>query len=63
MLADLTENALGMIIVSNYPDRLDTLAWMTAVVSAFKWLTLTIVHVTMLYALGAALVQWFRGKM
>jgi hypothetical protein len=60
MLADLTENALGIILVTAYPDRLDALAWITASVSAFKWLTLTIAHLIMLYALGAALMRWMR---
>ncbi len=62
MLADLTENALGIVIVSNYPERLDALAWVTTSVSACKWLTLTIAHLIMLYALGAALMQWIRSK-
>lgn len=62
MLADLTENALGIILVANYPDRLDLLAWFTASVSAFKWLTLTIAHLIMLYALGASLVRWVRNR-
>ena len=60
MLADLTENALGIILVSSYPDRIETLAWITASVSSLKWLTLTIAHLIMLYALGAALLRWVR---
>jgi len=62
MLADLTENALGIIIISNYPYRLDALAWMTASVSVFKWTTLTIAHLVMLYALGAALTRYIRYR-
>jgi hypothetical protein len=57
MLADLTENALGIMLVSSYPDRLDMLAWVTASISAFKWLTLTIAHLVMLFALGVALIR------
>ena len=63
MLADLSENGLGIIIVSSYPERLDMLAWMTASVSALKWTMLTIAHVIMLYAIGAALVRWGRRKL
>ncbi len=62
MLADLTENFLGIIIVSNYPGRFDALAWTTASISSFKWLTLTIAHIIMLYALGAALVRYARQR-
>ena len=60
MLADLSENALGIFLVSAYPDRFDTLAWITALVSAFKWTTLTIAHLVMLYALGAAMTRFIR---
>ncbi|MAF83450.1 MAG: hypothetical protein QGH93_02585 [Gammaproteobacteria bacterium] len=62
MLADLGENALGIALVSNYPDRCDLLAWITASLSAFKWSTLTIAHLIMLYALGAALVSRLRRQ-
>ena len=57
MLADLGENALGIVLVANFPQRLDALAWLTTSVSFSKWLTLTIAHGIMLYALGAALYQ------
>lgn len=62
MLADLSENALGIIIVSNYPQRLDALAWTTTSISGFKWLTMTIAHIIMLYAVGAALVRYVRQR-
>lgn len=61
MLADLAENALGMALISSYPERLDWLAWITTATSGFKWTTLTIAHVIMLYAMGAALAARF-GK-
>jgi len=54
MLADLTENLLGIILVSSFPERYDGLAWISATVSGFKWITLAIAHLVMLYALGAA---------
>jgi len=56
MLADLAENALGMALIGNYPERFDGLAWLTTAISGFKWVTLVIAHLIMLYALGAALV-------
>jgi hypothetical protein len=55
MLADLSENALGMYLVSSYPLRLDGLAWLAASVSGTKWLTLGAAHVIMLYALASAI--------
>jgi len=61
MLADLGENALGIILISGYPDRFESLAWVTASVSAFKWLTLIIAHLIMLYAIGAAMARRIRG--
>ena len=51
MLADLTENILGIIIIANYPGRLDSLVWLTASVSGFKWLSLGLAHLFMVYAL------------
>jgi len=51
MCADLTENILGIIIMSAYPDRLDALAWLTTATSGFKWITLGLAHVVLLYAL------------
>ncbi|MFQ5634501.1 MAG: hypothetical protein ACE5G3_04120 [Gammaproteobacteria bacterium] len=60
LLADLTENALGIALVSAYPARLDWLAWLTTAVSAFKWTTLGVAHLVMLYAVTAALATRFR---
>jgi len=54
MGCDLLENALGIGLVAAYPDRLDPVAWMTAGVTALKWLSLALAHVVMLYALLAA---------
>ena len=56
MLADLGENGLGILLVNALPERHDGLAQLTAGITSFKWVTLTIAHVTMLAALaGAAL--------
>jgi hypothetical protein len=54
MLADLAENLLGVIIVASYPERLDWLVWLTASVSCFKWLSLVLAHLLMIYALVIA---------
>lgn len=54
MFADLGENALGIVLMSSYPARLEWLAWITTLVSAFKWITLVAAHGIMLVALGSA---------
>ena len=54
MGCDLLENALGIGLVAAFPSRLDPVAWMTAGVTALKWLSLALAHVVMLYALSAA---------
>ena len=48
MLADLTENFLGIALVANLPERLDMLALITASVTATKWSTLIVAHILML---------------
>ena len=55
MLADIAENVIGIVLIRAWPERLDGLAWFAATVSGFKWCTLAIAHVIMLYALAAAL--------
>ena len=62
MLADLTENILGIIIIANYPDRLDSLVWLTASVSGFKWLSLGLAHLFMVYALTLAAMSIARRR-
>ena len=62
MLADITENTLGIVLMRAWPERLDWLAWIAATVSGFKWLTLAIAHVIMLYALTAAVVAGVRRR-
>ncbi|MDH4023749.1 MAG: hypothetical protein OEV14_11550 [Gammaproteobacteria bacterium] len=54
MACDLVENALGIGLVATFPVRLDAVAWLTAGVTALKWLSLALAHVVMLYALSAA---------
>jgi hypothetical protein len=60
MAADLAENALGIALMSAYPNKLEWLAWLTASTSCFKWLTLGLAHLLMLYALGIAMNTMIR---
>lgn len=55
MTCDLLENALGIGLVAAFPARLDAVAWLTAGVTALKWLSLALAHVVMVYALVAAI--------
>ena len=59
---DLLENALGILLVSQYPSRLDPVAWMTSGVTAAKWLTLLGAHLALLYALIAAALSFRHGR-
>jgi len=54
LLADYMENALGVVIASNFPARLDGVAWLAAAFTSLKWLSLAFAHLVMLYALIAA---------
>jgi len=54
MSCDLLENALGIGLVAAFPARLDAVAWLTAGVTALKWISLVAAHIVMLYALAAA---------
>ncbi len=62
MLADLTENALGITLISAFPTRLDPLARTTAAVSALKWITLILAHAIMLYAMALRCRGWWSGE-
>lgn len=63
MACDLLENALGIGLVSAFPARLTAVAWLTAGVTALKWLSLAAAHVAMLYALLAAARRGRRGQL
>lgn len=63
MTCDLLENALGIALVTAFPARHDGLAWLTATVTAMKWVTLALAHVAMLYALVAASGRGGRGQL
>ncbi len=57
LLADYTENSLGIWLVSAWPERLDTIAWLAAVITSIKWTSLVIAHLILIYVLLA----WLRG--
>ena len=61
LVLDYTENALGIWLVGSFPARLDAIAWLTTGVTMSKWTTLVLAHFVMLFALGAALIN-FRRK-
>ena len=54
-LLDLAENFTGIVLVGNADTRLDSLAWLSAVLTATKWATLVLAHLVLLYALARAL--------
>jgi hypothetical protein len=62
MCADLLENLLGIVLISEYPARMDLLAWLMTATSTFKWLTLALAHVIMLYALYSAIRAIVRDR-
>ncbi|MEJ2140258.1 MAG: hypothetical protein P8Y61_12575 [Gammaproteobacteria bacterium] len=62
MGADLLENLLGIVLMSKYPVQIELLAWLMAATSAFKWLTLVVAHLIMLYAVFAAVSVIVRDR-
>ena len=62
MSCDLLENALGIGLVSAFPTRLDTLAWLATGITALKWISLALAHAVMFYALWAALRSAIRRE-
>jgi len=62
MSADLAENLMGIALMSAYPNKLEWLAWLTATTSCFKWVTLGLAHLLMLYALAISLRVAMRRK-
>jgi hypothetical protein len=60
LVCDYLENALGITLVSAFPQRLDGLVWLATLTTGAKWSTLAVAHLVMLYALGAAAWARFR---
>lgn len=63
MACDLLENALGIGLVSAFPARFNAVAWLTASVTALKWVSLAAAHVVMLHTVIAAATQGRRGRL
>jgi hypothetical protein len=59
MCCDLLENALGITLASNFPERMDNIAWIATGITSVKWSSLAVAHAIMLYALIlAAIKRW-----
>ena len=54
VVADISENLLGIMLVTALPEQLPFLAWLTACITASKWLTLALAHLVALAALAGA---------
>ena len=61
LFSDYAENALGILLVTNYNTQLNFIAWLAASTSAIKWVSLVLAHGILLYALGHALRKKLRG--
>ncbi len=57
---DYLENAACITLVNTYPERLNFLAWIAALLTGAKWSTLAASHLVMLYALVASAWARFR---
>lgn len=58
LAADYLENALGIFLVSRFPQRFDALAWTATTVTAVKWTTLAAAHLVLAGAVIAAVRRW-----
>ena len=56
-LLDWTENILSIVILSAYPERMDAAAWVMAVTTCLKWITMGAASCLFVYGLAAALVR------
>ncbi len=62
LLLDYAENALAIIIMVCYPDRLEPTAWVLATANALKWICMGAVSVLFAYGLAALPVCFFYNK-
>ena len=56
LLMDYLENILAIVIMSQYPKRLEAVAWGLAFANALKWISMYVVSSLFLYGLLAVLV-------
>ena len=61
-LLDWAENILSIGILSAYPERMDGAAWVMAVTTCLKWITMGAASCLFVYGLVAAAVRCIRGK-
>jgi hypothetical protein len=61
-LFDWTENILSIVILSAYPERMDAAAWVMAVTTCLKWITMGAASCLFVYGLAAVPVRYICGK-
>jgi hypothetical protein len=61
-LLDWAENILSIAILSAYPDRMDAAAWVMAVTTSLKWITMGAASCLFVYGLVAVPVRYICGK-
>jgi hypothetical protein len=61
-LLDWTENMLSIVILTAYPERMDGTAWVMAVTTCLKWLTMGAASCLFVYGLAAAPARYIFGK-
>jgi len=61
-LFDWAENILSIVILSAYPARMDAAAWVMAVTTCLKWITMGAASCLFVYGLVAAPARYIRGK-
>ncbi|MBN2108166.1 MAG: hypothetical protein JW832_12150 [Deltaproteobacteria bacterium] len=61
-LFDWTENFLSIALLAAYPERMDTAAWVMAVTTCLKWITMGAASCLFVYGLAAAPVRYICGK-
>ena len=61
-LLDWAENILSIVILSAYPEKMNAAAWVMAVTTCLKWITMGAASCLLVYGLAAALVRRICGK-
>ena len=61
-LLDWTENFLSIALLAAYPERMDATAWVMAVTTCLKWITMGAASCLFVYGLAAASVRYICGK-
>jgi len=62
LCSDYAENALGILLVANYSNRLDLVVWLAASITAFKWVSLVLAHGILIYALVCAMAKKLKNR-